>query len=178
MSVRALLDGFNMSQGNESAEQTIQRIAARAYAETMPAASAQSGARHGAGAFLIALNPALMHREYAIDKDRIIIGRDAESCTIVCSGPTISRQHLAIATVNGIEYFLKAARNNAEQFLAFACKPNRTVQAMEKRFSNEALNGFYLIADSGSRHIQAAGRFSEIGVLGGSLECNEVIERR
>lgn len=97
-----------MSDDTESVAQTFQRIAARAHAETLPAASeAQERARRSAGAYLIALNPALMHREYAIEKDRIIVGRDSETCTIVCSGPTISRQHLAITTVNGVDYAIE-----------------------------------------------------------------------
>lgn len=93
-----------MSEEPQSAEQTIRFIAARAHEQ--PSKQTPAAAPSG-GAWLIALHPSLMHREYAVRTDRVIVGRDAETSAIVCSGPTISRQHLAVTTVNGVDYVVE-----------------------------------------------------------------------
>lgn len=48
-----------------------------------------------AQAYLIALSPSLLHKEYGIGPRGVTVGRDAD-CDVVVSGATVSRRHFAI----------------------------------------------------------------------------------
>lgn len=77
-------------------EHTIASLAARGAVAEAPAG------KHGeAAAYLLALHPAFMHREYALGTDQVVIGRDAGACDLVCSGQTISRRHLLVYAKDG-----------------------------------------------------------------------------
>jgi len=67
---------------------------------TVPSAPAKGSA------YLVALNPALVYREYALDDGAVTVGRDAEACEIVCSGATISRRHFRVYAKDGA-FFLQ-----------------------------------------------------------------------
>ena len=78
---------------SDSVEQTFRAHAARPETAAPPRGDETGG---GAAAYLIALSPAMLYREYALADKTITVGREAEQCDIVCSGPTVSRQHLMI----------------------------------------------------------------------------------
>lgn len=49
-------------------------------------------------AYLVALDTGFAHREYPVDAQGVVIGRDGSACTIVVAGETVSRCHARIAT--------------------------------------------------------------------------------
>lgn len=84
-----------MGDTTNPAAQTIRSAAAHAAAAEV---TLRAGAGEAGPAYLFALNPSLVHREYTIGLDGVTVGRDADSCEVVCSGKTISRRHCAIST--------------------------------------------------------------------------------
>ncbi|PIE72408.1 MAG: hypothetical protein CSA20_08050 [Deltaproteobacteria bacterium] len=47
-------------------------------------------------AYLVALDASLSSREFPLDRERLLIGRDGRQCDIVAAGATISRQHACV----------------------------------------------------------------------------------
>lgn len=57
-----------------------------------------------AAAYLVALDTGFAHREYPVDAQGVVIGRDGNACTIVVAGETVSRCHARLAA-DGAEQF-------------------------------------------------------------------------
>ena len=83
----------------------------------VPDAGGPPGPTAGPAAFLISLNPALVHREYQLNADRTLVGRNADCCDIVCSGATISRRHFQVRRAGESEYILEDLNSTNGVFL-------------------------------------------------------------
>ncbi len=59
------------------------------------------------GPCLVALHPALLHREYDLPDEEIRIGRNAKECRITVSGQTISRIHCKVVPLGAGEFLLQ-----------------------------------------------------------------------
>ncbi|PIE69814.1 MAG: hypothetical protein CSA21_00400 [Deltaproteobacteria bacterium] len=79
-------------------------------------------------AYLVALDASLSSREYPLDDQELLIGRDGNRCNIVAAGETISRQHARLVGSDGVYHlidldstngvFVNSRRVNQETVLA------------------------------------------------------------